>query len=404
MLSLRTFLVGCVITVLGQVDVCRGQADEPPQSAPARSDEYYSKNKDIVRFEGDFWDTVGGTKRTCHVRFYKTSPIIIPGNNFCTVEVLPKDETPIRHTLYGPFFANEIAISQNDAGGATLTAGQLTFTLSAKRIKLVRDEFYEDAYKDSVAEWEAAADSPNRCLNLASVHRSYVPYDYILERLSKLEGLKRLEVGFPVSDDGLAALGKVASLEELSIGRDWTKDASLAELVNLPVLRKLRIGNGYGTRNRKAKRDLIESLSKLQSLEVLEFTHAPIVEVGTKDALAPLKKLSKLRELHLYGADVDDAGLRNLSEIPSLKQLNVGHAENISREAIYEFRRKRPDCKLIEYKTWRERSERQSEQQDSYAVALAAIVGSVCVFLFALRLWLGSKFRAGGRIAVAARA
>jgi Leucine-rich repeat (LRR) protein len=115
------------------------------------------------------------------------------------------------------------------------------------------------------------------------------------------------------TDDGLAHLASLASLESLVLKETRVGDAGLAHLRGLKKLRTLVLTGTAVTG---------EGLARLQSLSELE----DLILDGTRvdsAGLAHLRPLTKLRQLGLEKLPIDDAGAARLAPLTSLRRLNL---------------------------------------------------------------------------------
>jgi hypothetical protein len=109
------------------------------------------------------------------------------------------------------------------------------------------------------------------------------------------------------------------------------------DLSRLPELQSLeslavRVHDPASTRQAAHERmkSLVQAISQLRSLRALEIRYAPI----DNDCLEPLAKLSRLTTLDLTGADIDDAGLEQLSRFtPRGPESDLGCARRLGTAA-----------------------------------------------------------------------
>ncbi len=165
-----------------------------------------------------------------------------------------------------------------------------------------------------------------------------VPWDEaLIEGVGKLNRLKFLGIGGPLTDDGLyhlrgltslkalhlespqltavglESLQSLTGLEDLFIPQMPIDDRGLASLIRLETLRKLVIGRG----DRITDEGMVH-LAELPSLECLSITDASVTDAG----LASLSRLTRLRSLDLRNSKVTDAGLDALRRsVPSLQDV-----------------------------------------------------------------------------------
>ena len=122
----------------------------------------------------------------------------------------------------------------------------------------------------------------------------------------------------PVSDDGLAVLGKMTSLQTLMLDNTEITDDGLVHLKNLTNLQTLILDNTEITD------DGLVHLKNLTNLQLLVLANTEI----TDDGLVHLKNLTSLTSLNLNGTRITDAGLLHLEAIaPSEPQLGYAAPE-----------------------------------------------------------------------------
>lgn len=86
----------------------------------------------------------------------------------------------------------------------------------------------------------------------------------------------------------------------------------------------------------------LEEMPALQQLQHLGLYRTQITDRGIEH----LKKIGKLTELELSYTNITEAGLAQLVLFKDLKKLFL-HGTGLSKEAIQDFQRKRPDCTVI---------------------------------------------------------
>jgi len=121
------------------------------------------------------------------------------------------------------------------------------------------------------------------------------PGDAGLRQICTLAGLKTLflqDAG--VTNEGLAALGKLRSLERLCIQSEQLDASGIAHLADMASLSSLRLSTG----------NIISSV-----------------------ALSHLAKLTSLKELYIGWQGLENAGLAHLSTLPALEFLSISAKE-----------------------------------------------------------------------------
>ncbi len=119
----------------------------------------------------------------------------------------------------------------------------------------------------------------------------------------------------PVSDAQLAALGKLASIENLSLATTQIGDVGAQSLARLVSLRELDLSNTMVTGKS------IAQLAGLTHLERLWLNNSQV-----RDGFEPLAALP-VATLELSGAPVNDAGLRGISGLKSLRKLRLSSTD-----------------------------------------------------------------------------
>jgi hypothetical protein len=209
-------------------------------------------------------------------------------------------------------------------------------------------------------------DSPERQAYREKVRRNQEAEKALAkDELSCLEGLDRIETLTlhrpPLKSEGLARLGRLTSLKELTIhwalnAEGLTQVAKLSNLEQLHLYAHFKLGDD-------SKLALLERLPRLKSLTLFKIdasivadkiTDASLARLGqlqhlnsltldgsevTDAGLAHLKGLTQLESLRLDGsARITDAGLGHLKELKSLKILSLGAAINISDEGLAQLK------------------------------------------------------------------
>jgi WD40 repeat protein/Leucine-rich repeat (LRR) protein len=189
----------------------------------------------------------------------------------------------------------------------------------------------------NVDEWRAV--SPLLSPDLKEKQLTFLGHlltDADLEPLRDLSGLERLDVMGPtqVTDKGLAHLGRLKNLKELSIQCPYATAAGLEALRFLGQLEKLVIqaritDPGLAPlwqlvklkvlvlANNDIRGPGLEQLKYLQELEILDLSN----NLLTNSGLDQLPPLAKLERLIVSNNDLGDAGLRPLGKLATLKSL-----------------------------------------------------------------------------------
>ncbi len=140
--------------------------------------------------------------------------------------------------------------------------------------------------------------------------------------LKPLAKLERLTVaGTPFNDTGMAAVAQLTQLREFSTWHTYQTEAGNAELKKLPNIRSLRLGQrlrqyGPDTKNEWSLTD--QSLATLAGIPTLESLSLDEVRL-THAGLARLKSLPNLKKLTLQRADIPAADIEKLrADLPKV--------------------------------------------------------------------------------------
>ncbi len=116
-----------------------------------------------------------------------------------------------------------------------------------------------------------------------------------------------------LTDTGIAAIARLQSLEELSIGGGRITAAGLEPLTRLASLRYLDLWGRFD--------DLVMPYArKMESLDTLKLSDQHITVVGLKQ----LAGHPRLRVLDLFNTDVSVDGFSSFKHLPALRKLNLG--------------------------------------------------------------------------------
>jgi RNA polymerase sigma factor (sigma-70 family) len=152
--------------------------------------------------------------------------------------------------------------------------------------------------------------------------------------LGELQNLRELDLG-QVEDAGLREIGRLRNLCVLRFNGWRVSDAGLMELTGLKELRRLEL---YDARR---VADGLRALDQLPNLEELTLTG------GIDDAgMRQIAKLKSLRVLHLANCEVTDRGLMELKGIPNLGRLYIRNTRATDK-ALADLRRVRPGLEVI---------------------------------------------------------
>jgi len=137
--------------------------------------------------------------------------------------------------------------------------------------------------------------------------------------VSKLTSLKVLTLdGTQVTNAGIASLAALSNLEYLQIPHLKGVDGKcLDDLSKLSGLRRLNLNNtGFQTA------DIIALAQKLPHLESLNLS-----KLNVNGAMAEIGKMQKLKSLDLNYTDLNDEGIKSISQLVSLESLSMTDAK-----------------------------------------------------------------------------
>ncbi len=133
-------------------------------------------------------------------------------------------------------------------------------------------------------------------------------------QLPALKGLYLVGNNTRITNQGLKALSKSETIEELSLGGERIGDEGLANITGLKTLRYLILS---GTNFTDAG---LAHLTAIPSLEIVNVMHQSIGDEGVRH----LSRLPALKHLCLYNTQVSDQGLASLTALPNLQKLDIG--------------------------------------------------------------------------------
>jgi hypothetical protein len=136
--------------------------------------------------------------------------------------------------------------------------------------------------------------------------------DELLQLVTALRRVETLHLGFNVSDDAAAALGKLSNLRHLYLENTQITDTGVSALTSFPRLRLLSLG-------RNVTNDGLVHITALKSLVYVDLASTQV----TDDGLSHLASLPNLTKLNLSGRPITDAGLRQLRQLPALEELHL---------------------------------------------------------------------------------
>jgi hypothetical protein len=143
-------------------------------------------------------------------------------------------------------------------------------------------------------------------------------------QFAKLKNLRRLTVaGCPFNDEGMAAVGTLAQLENFRTWHTYQTQAGNAHLKSLTNLKSLHLGQrlrqyGTGARNAQSLTDeTLDIVSQLTSLEMLTLSEQNF----SVAALTKLQALPHLKQLDLTQVDLPLADISRLQA--ALKNVKI---------------------------------------------------------------------------------
>jgi Leucine-rich repeat (LRR) protein len=149
------------------------------------------------------------------------------------------------------------------------------------------------------------------------------------EHMPQISGLEQLEaLGLQycrVGDEGLKSIAGMKKLKELNLYGTKVTDAGLPSLAGLSNLQKLRLRE-TGLRGEQN----LDAFATLTNLRELDVSESPVQD----SIIDGLIKLPKLESLNLWNTQFTDAGAKRLSELKSLRELNLDNLWNISDVAL----------------------------------------------------------------------
>lgn len=143
--------------------------------------------------------------------------------------------------------------------------------------------------------------------------------------LENLAGLRRVRSVLlnetAITDVGMAAVGKVATLQNVDLRGCTISNAGLKPLTALSELKALRLSGENGATS--IDDDGMAHVARMKNLKALLLDFLWISEVG----LEQLAGLDKLEELYLAKTLVGDDALAMMSQFPRLKKLRISQCQ-----------------------------------------------------------------------------
>lgn len=194
-----------------------------------------------------------------------------------------------------------------------------------------------------------------------------------LKLVAKIKTLKhiRSEAAFDqFSNEKLAAIGAIKSLETLQIDSGDFRGSDLKKLATLPKLATIHFvdstiddngakalstfksltvlkldGNQISDAGLKALCNL-KDLTELNVHKNLEDRQAGRSQPITDAGLSNLKSLKQLKRLNVAGNLITDAGLKTLSSLKTLEWLNVAETK-VTADGIVKIKQALPECDVV---------------------------------------------------------
>jgi hypothetical protein len=189
-------------------------------------------------------------------------------------------------------------------------------TITAKAVAMfATSDVAEDAVAVRSRDWDEAIDLM-RVRRLEALHAAGQMTDAVLERVSRLDHITRLDLGGSkaLTDEGLRHLARLPNLRRLTLsGCNSLTDAGLQVLRSLPVLEAIELA---WTRITDAGAAHLAACTELRAVDL----SATLSGDGAIRALAANANLADLRT----GIGVTDAGLARLHDLPMFKQWRGG--------------------------------------------------------------------------------
>ncbi|MCU0878144.1 MAG: protein kinase [Pirellulaceae bacterium] len=160
----------------------------------------------------------------------------------------------------------------------------------------------------------------------------------VLPAVAKLKDLTDLSLrGLPLADADLATLRPNVHLRTLDLSQTSIGDDGIPHLVNMPVLENLILDRTNVTAAGIGK------LGEQGRPVTLSLRSTKIGDAGAGQFLKCIYLVSLTIDMQ---SDLQDAGLAQLQQVPTLKKLEASSGQ-FSMEAIKRFQEARPDCNLV---------------------------------------------------------
>lgn len=141
--------------------------------------------------------------------------------------------------------------------------------------------------------------------------------DDVVESISGLAGLKKVQLSMNVTAAGLQQLSRSSSLEELRIDSLRISEDELVVLRDFRNLKRLVLSGPQFTDA------ALVQVAKVKKLQSLQLSGASVTDAGLQN----LNGMRALSELDLAKTKISDEGLLGLRNLPSLKRINFSETQ-----------------------------------------------------------------------------
>jgi len=146
----------------------------------------------------------------------------------------------------------------------------------------------------------------------------YEPSAEFVQELPELHRLEELELyDIPATKELLTTIGGLSKLQQLHLRFDGAEDNALAELKRLSKLHTLRLIGGP-----LKNADFVGALPELQTLQIHSHRTHRLSEPGP-DPLEQIAQSKSLVDIHLRGVPLREQGLTALARMTTLKRLRL---------------------------------------------------------------------------------
>jgi len=140
------------------------------------------------------------------------------------------------------------------------------------------------------------------------------PLDKVIEPLSHMSGLRRLELQYAeISDEKLIPLKALTHLEALDLNMSGVRGTCLKDFVSLTTLKELDLSDD------RLVPGAFADIARLQNLRTLNLVRTGV----TDDGMVQISKLKNLQTLYLANAHITPRSLKLLASMKALKTLEL---------------------------------------------------------------------------------